>query len=214
MDREKLPLPTTARGAATRKRLLRAAETEIGENSFAKTSVAAIVARAGVAQGTFYLYFPTKEDVLRELVRDMGRRLRRALSEATRELRSRVEVERVGLRAFVDFSLENQNLYRVVMESQFVDESIYREYYQTLASAYAERLKSAQQDGEIRRGDPDAQAWALMGVAHFLGLRYAIWERRTPPQSVLETTHAMLFGGLATAEPESAAAEPSGVLGA
>lgn len=192
-----LPRPTTARGEATRKRILDAAEIEFGENSFVRTSVAAIVVRAGVAQGTFYLYFPSKDDVLRELVKDMGRRLRHALSEATKGLIHRVEVEKAGLEAFARFALANQNLYRVVMESQFVDESIYREYYQTLADAYTERLQEAQAKGEIRQGDASAQAWALMGVAHFLGLRYAIWEKRTPPQHVLDSTQQLLLNGLA-----------------
>ncbi len=193
-----LPRPTTARGEATRKRILDAAETEFGENGFARTSVASIVNRAGVAQGTFYLYFPSKDDVLRQLVRDMGRRLRHALSAATEGLTHRVEVEKRGLGAFIQFALENQNLYRVVMESQFVDESIYREYYETLAGAYAERLEDAQSRGEIRSGHPAAQAWALMGVAHFLGLRYAIWEKSAPPDEVMRTTHELLFSGLAT----------------
>jgi len=196
-----LPRPTTARGEATRKRILDAAENEFGENGFARTSVASIVNRAGVAQGTFYLYFPSKDDVLRQLVRDMGRRLRRALSEATKGLTHRMDVERAGLDAFINFALENQNLYRVVMESQFVDESIYREYYRTLANAYAERLTEAQQKHEIRSGHAEAQAWALMGVAHFLGLRYAIWDKRPPPPEVLDTTHDFLARGLAAPEP-------------
>ena len=195
-----LPQPTTARGEATRKRILDAAETEFGENGFARTSVASIVNRAGVAQGTFYLYFPSKDDVLRQLVRDMGRRLRHALSEATKGHTHRVDVEKVGLEAFISFALHNQNLYRVVMESQFVDETIYREYYQTLADAYADRLTAAQAQHEIRPGHAEAQAWALMGVAHFLGLRYAIWDKSLPPPEVISTTHDLLFSGLAEKE--------------
>jgi len=170
-----LPQPTTARGEATRGRLLAAAEQEFGEKGFHAASVSSITGRAGVAQGTFYLYFPSKEDILRELVRHMGRELRHALTEATEGLAHRLEVEREGFAAFVRFSLENKNLYRVVMESQFVDENIYREYYQTLADAYAAGLERAQQRGQVRPGDAEVQAWALMGIAHFLGLRYAIW---------------------------------------
>jgi len=197
-----LPRPSTARGEATRRKLLDAAEIEFGENGYVATSVSSITRRAGVAQGTFYLYFPGKADVLRELVQHMGRQLRRALSEATAGVEGRLEVERVGLEAFIRFSLEHQNLYKVVMESQFVDESIYREYYQALADAYVVNLERAQAKGEIRPGDASAQAWSLMGTAHFLGLRYAIWRHEVPPQAVLDATFDMLARGLA---PEKAA---------
>lgn len=192
-----LPVPSTARGEATRRKLLEAAEAEIGENGYAATSVAAITRRAGVAQGTFYLYFRSKKDALVELVRHMGRSLRVALAQATRGAGDRLEAERLGFRAFVEFSLQHQNLYKVVMESQFVEESAYREYYQTLADAYAANISRAQGRGEVRAGDPAALAWALMGVAHFLGLRFPIWERRRPPDEVMDTVFAFVSAGLA-----------------
>ncbi len=191
-----LPQPSTARGAATRNKLLEAAEAEIGEKGFSRASVSSITRRAGVGQGTFYLYFPTKEDALRELVRHMGRELRSALSIATRTAGTRMEVEREGFEAFIRFSLKHTNLYRVVMESQFVDESIYQEYYQSLADAYATGLERAQTNGEIRAGDAQTQAWALMGIAHFLGLRYAIWDKRPPPPEVIASAFNMIRFGL------------------
>ena len=204
-----LPRPSTARGEATRRTLLDAAEIEFGENGFARTSVSAITRRAGVAQGTFYLYFPSKDDALRELVRDMGRQLRQALSEATAAAVSRLDVERQGLEAFIRFALAHQNLYKVVMESQFVDESIYREYYQTLADAYTANLARAQADDQVRKGDPSAQAWSLMGIAHFLGLRYAIWRHEAPPDEVMETTFDLIAHGIdPSGEDESGGMKP------
>lgn len=196
-----LPRPSTARGEATRQKLLQAAEAEIGEKGYSRASVSSITKRAGVGQGTFYLYFPGKEDALRELVRHMGRELRHALSRATVGATSRTEIERRGFEAFLHFSLGHKNLYRVVMESQFVDESIYREYYQTLADAYAVGLRKAQASGEFRTGDPETQAWALMGVAHFLGLRYTIWDHRVPPENVMGTAFDMLLHGLEAERP-------------
>jgi AcrR family transcriptional regulator len=191
-----LPRPATKRGEATRQRLLEAAEHEFGAHGFHAASVSSITKRAGVGQGTFYLYFPTKDDALRELVRHMGHELRRALGEATTGAGDRLEVERRGFQAFARFSLEHTNLYRVVMESQFVDESIYREYYQTLAHAYAAALAGAQARGEIRRGDPDTQAWALLGIAHFLGLRFAIWRGCEPPSEALDAVLDLVRHGL------------------
>jgi AcrR family transcriptional regulator len=51
----------------TRERLLGAATAEFKRSGMAKADVRAIVAAAGVAQGTFYFHFPTKEHVLLEL---------------------------------------------------------------------------------------------------------------------------------------------------
>src|SRR5262245_53656870 len=54
---------------ATRARVFDAAVAEIGRSGLAGADVAAIAAGAGVARGTFYFHFPTKEHVLVELER-------------------------------------------------------------------------------------------------------------------------------------------------
>jgi len=53
----------------TRARLFDTAVSEIGRSGLAGADVAAIASAAGVARGTFYFHFPTKEHVLVELER-------------------------------------------------------------------------------------------------------------------------------------------------
>ncbi len=53
----------------TRARVFDAAVAEFGRSGLAGADVAAIAATAGVARGTFYFHFPTKEHVLVELER-------------------------------------------------------------------------------------------------------------------------------------------------
>lgn len=195
-----LPRPVTKRGEATREKLLEAAEQEFGEKGYHAASVSSITRRAGVGQGTFYLYFPSKEDVMRELVRHMGTELRRTLAAATAGVTERLEIERLGFDAFVRFSLDHTNLYRVVMESQFVDEGIYREYYRRLADGYSAGLAAAQSAGQVRAGDAETQAWALMGVAHFLGLR-AIWAGHEPDPAVMDAAFDFVRRGLQPERP-------------
>jgi AcrR family transcriptional regulator len=65
-------VPSTTREAQrlqTRATLFDAAVAEIGRSGLAGTDVAAIAAATGVARGTFYFHFPTKEHVLVELER-------------------------------------------------------------------------------------------------------------------------------------------------
>jgi len=61
-------LPRTARGRQTRERLLTAARTVFEKKGFIDTRVADICAEAGLAHGTFYIYFQTKDDVFYALV--------------------------------------------------------------------------------------------------------------------------------------------------
>src|SRR5271167_1678895 len=58
-----------AQRLATRARVFDAAVAEFGRSGLAGADVAAIAAAAGVARGTFYFHFPTKEHVLVELER-------------------------------------------------------------------------------------------------------------------------------------------------
>lgn len=59
----------------THKKILSAAVHLISERGVNKTSIKDIANRAGVAVGTFYLYFNSKEDVIKCLDRDMHKKL-------------------------------------------------------------------------------------------------------------------------------------------
>jgi AcrR family transcriptional regulator len=179
------PQPKTDRGERTRQKILAAAGSEIGRRGFSVTSISDITSAAGVGQGTFYIYFQSKEDVLRELVLQMGRELRQHLSDATTGAKTRLDAEREGLLAFIEFVRSNPGLYRIVEESQFVDEAVYRRYYMDFAATYRAALQAAEARGEISRGSAEVRAWALMGMAVFLGQRYGLWDVATPLEDVV-----------------------------
>jgi AcrR family transcriptional regulator len=191
-----LPAPKTRRGERTRQKILDAAEREIGRKGFAEASISTITMEAAVGQGTFYLYFRSKEDVLRELVLRMGRRLRRHLTLAIADAPTRLEAERRGLRAFLEFVRANPDLYRVVAESQFVDQAIFRRYYEEFAASYRTGLLAAEARGEIRKGDAEVRAWALMGVSDMVGRRFALWDAKAPLKRVAEAAYDLIAEGL------------------
>lgn len=191
-----LPPPKTSRGERTRHKILDAAQSEIGRRGFALTAIGDIARAAGVAQGTFYVYFRSKEDVLRDLVLRMGRRLRRHLTQATLGLTDRLEIERRGIHAFMGFVRANPDLYRVVAESQFVDEAAYRRYYDDFAANYRAVLQAAADAGEIAPGDADIRAWALMGVCDMVGRRYALWDGEADVEVAAEAAWDFVARGL------------------
>ena len=76
--------PKTERGRKTRNKLLEAAEIEFGEKGFHEAGISGITYRAGVALGTFYTYFESKEEIFRALVHYMSRRTREWVSGSPR----------------------------------------------------------------------------------------------------------------------------------
>ena len=61
-------VPATGPGSEKYQRILDAAVEVIAENGYFNSPVSAIAARAGVADGTIYLYFKSKDDVLRTAI--------------------------------------------------------------------------------------------------------------------------------------------------
>jgi AcrR family transcriptional regulator len=68
--------------APTRARLLRAAQALIEEGGYGSTSVVAIAERAGVAAGTLYRHFASKEELFVEVFRSVCDREVRAMGSA------------------------------------------------------------------------------------------------------------------------------------
>src|SRR5690242_9455567 len=154
----------TPRGQQTRQRLLDAAEAVFGESGYERASIVEITRRAGVAQGTFYVYFPDKKTVFVELVKDLSHRLRQDVAAAIAGTADRVEVERAGFAAFFAFAQTHRNLYKIVRQAEFVDEELFRWYYRCLAEGYTRGLAQAIEAGQIRRLDPECLAYCLMGI--------------------------------------------------
>ncbi|HWB80623.1 MAG TPA: TetR/AcrR family transcriptional regulator [Nannocystaceae bacterium] len=196
--------PATARGQRTRQKILAAAEEVFGERGYEAASIVDITRSAGVAQGTFYLYFPSKKAVFAELVDELGAMLRRTLATAVVELDDRLAVERAGLQAFLVFVQQHKNLYRIVRQAEFVDEELYRAYYRRLAKGYEEGLARAMKAGQVRKLDPEAVAFALMGIFDFLGMRWVLWEGKLPPKRVLDDVFALVRQGLGLGNPQDA----------
>jgi AcrR family transcriptional regulator len=193
--------PRTERGRKTLRRVLEAAAIEFGERGFHDAAITGITQRAGVALGTFYTYFESKEEVFRALVRDMSQATRQHVAEAVRNAPDRLTAERLGLEAFIVFVRRHRELYRIIEEAQFVADDVYREHYLTFADGYRRNLAAARARGEIAEGADEPRAWAMIGMSVFLGMRYGIWEEDLSPAEVADAAIGLVSEGLRKREP-------------
>ena len=172
--------PLTARGTRTRAKLLASAEVVFARYGYTEASIVRITEEAGVGQGTFYLYFASKLEIFEELVDDLNRRVRHAMSEASTGSATRLESERAGFRAFFAFTAEHPALYRIVREAEFVSPRALRSHYTRIVEGYISGLAEAREKGEVGDIDPTVAAWALMGIGEMIGMRWVLWGDGAP----------------------------------
>lgn len=175
------------RGIETRARLLEGAEEVFSELGFHDASVVKITEHAGVSGGTFYLYFQSKKEIFDELVRDLNRRVRHAMKEASSQGRDRLEAEVLGFQAYFRFTAEHTALYRIIRQAEFVSPEMLRYHYDKLMEGYVAGLRDAVSRGEAGPIDAEVTAVALMGMGELLGMRWILWnDAREMPAHVLD----------------------------
>lgn len=194
--------PRTERGRRTRRSILDAAAAEFGERGFHDASISGITRRAGVALGSFYTYFNSKDVVFRALVRDLSDQVREHVGPTIRAAGGGVAAERAGLESFLRFVRAHKEIYRIIDEAEFVDPDSFRLHYRSTAERIAARLAAGVERGDFRAdAGPDqieVHAWAIMGMNVFLGLRFAVWDEDRNPGDIADTVAALLGRGLAT----------------
>jgi AcrR family transcriptional regulator len=157
---EQLVLPT-------RERLLRAAQELIENGGYGAASVVAIAEHAGVAAGTLYRHFDSKERLFVELFRSICMREERAMRSAAAALDSAPVVERLEavLGTFAERALGNPRLAWALI-AEPVDPQVdaerlaYRERY---AALVAGELRAGIASGELPAQDVELTAAALVG---------------------------------------------------
>jgi len=148
------PSARAAKRLQTRERLMGAAIAEFKRSGMATADVSAIVAAAGVAHGTFFFHFPTKEHVLLELEHREEERIAKELGRfvtAQRDLSSTLKEaarlvmgleRRLGAVLFKDFLALHFSQTRPVDESK----------EHPVIVQVAQQIEDAQDGGQV---DPD-----------------------------------------------------------
>lgn len=162
---------------ARRGELLAAARLVFGKKGTAKTAVGDIVKAAGVAQGTFYLYFDTKDDIVNAMVDDMA-------DEMVDSIEHSVNADRRGAVAGIS-SLRDALLALVNDRSKWDLAEIYhRPENRAVHDRMAERLlprlvplvesiiKQGITEGVFTTRNPRASAWFILGGLHAMEVAF------------------------------------------
>lgn len=159
--RSKRTLPPEVRKA----QLLAAARGVLGEVGFSNLRVDEVVRRAGLSKGTFYLYFPSKEEIVFELARNL-------IADAMVALEGTLSAEedlRSCLKRVMNSYYRVCFSYRDVLEgteagvAAGLDHVKWNEIYRPLNEFALSLVKTWQARGEIRPDvDPNVVSWLFI----------------------------------------------------
>jgi AcrR family transcriptional regulator len=189
-DRE---LPRSARGAATRAKLIAAARTVFERDGFLDSRVIDITTEAKTAAGSFYTYFDSKEEifaaVLAELQDDM---LHQHIREAV-DTDDPVAIIEASNRAYLLSYQRNAKLMRLLEQVSMIDDN-FREVRRRRALAFTERnaasIRTLQARGLADPAvDPYLAATALSSmVSRVAYISYVLGEEWSIDELVRELT--------------------------
>jgi len=149
----------------TRGRLLEAAKKVFSEKGYYNAQVSHIIDEAGVARGTFYLHFRSKEEIFKELLREVVTELRRIIRVI--DLREDpVSQILENISGVIDFALEERELARIVLERNS-DPELMRatdEFFDEVTEMIRESLEKGISLGLLRECDTEIISRSIMGA--------------------------------------------------
>lgn len=188
--------PKTKRGEATLEKLIDAAAAVFYEKGFNGGSIADITRRAGVGNGTFYIYFDSKISVYRHLLQDYSKRIRSRSAKAIEGCNSRREAERLGIRSFFEYAVEDPSIFNIIWESLYIDKTLFYDFYATFSKSYVRGLKEAQVEGEVRDIDPAVLSYVLMGITNFVALNSLVLKQEHDIDYLVDEVMKVLEHGI------------------
>lgn len=155
--------------------LFQAAAETVGEYGYIDTSIARITQRADLAQGTFYNYFGSRQDIFDELLPVLGAKMMLHIRQQVRGATTFMEREEKAFRAFFSFLKRMPYFLRILNEAEIFAPKAHKAHFRNITEGYIRFLRKAGQNDEIAVMSDDeieATVYILVSARGYLAMRY------------------------------------------
>ena len=180
---------TTIDKGQRRRDLLEHALAVFSEKGYHATKVEDIVSRAGVARGTFYLYFEDKRATFTELLDSFVARLREAILRINPQGPVRSQI-RANVDRALDLLLSERDFTRILLSHAVgIDPAFDRkllDFYDAIAQMLERALALGHSMGLVRAHDFGLMAYALLGMVKEIAYRVVVAGYEVEPEHLAE----------------------------
>lgn len=175
----------------TRENIIESAKKVISEKGFKEASIQDITEKAGVAKGTFYTYFKTKEDIIKELVTtkfirfDAGfleKSLKEKIKLFTKNLMDQIQSCDVEIcRQWIINNLKPVELDKIGYDSESI----------------RILLKDSLEKGELKKNTPiDEIVGFIINTIYGMMLNWCMTDKKYEPKDHLKTINEFILNGI------------------
>ncbi len=186
-----------------RQALFDAAAKVVGRHGYAGASVGRITSLAGVAQGTFYNYFASRQDLLDQLLPAMGQEMLGHIAGEVRGERDEVAREERRFRAFFGFLQKRPAFLRILNEAAVYAPKGFRAHLANIAADYQRALERARARGALpcfAEDEIEPLVFLLIATRSYTSLRYAqgtAGRVKAPPEALIRAYVKLMRHGIA-----------------
>lgn len=155
----------------TREQILVTALQLFAEHGYHKTKISDIVKMVGVAQGTFYWYFKSKEAIALEIIKNGQEELLQFIAKGYRQsggtVQDSVRASEVLFENFFTFSEKNKALMVLLFKGIETEESVHNAILETrekLEEAFQQNINRAMELGILPKNDSNLESALLMSL--------------------------------------------------
>ena len=134
-------LTRTERMAQRKQRLFQAGVTIVGSEGYANAAVWRITELAEVAQGTFYNYFASRQELLDQLLPRLGMEMLQFIRERVRGVEQPLALETARFQAFLDFIGQTPHFIRILHEARLFAPAGYEKHMRDVAADFLRTLR-------------------------------------------------------------------------
>jgi AcrR family transcriptional regulator len=178
--------------------LFDAAARVVGEHGYADASISRITEAAGVAQGTFYNYFASRQDLLEQLLPALGEEMLAYIAAEVRGTSDEVEREERRFAAFFNFLQRRPAFFRILNEAELFAPKGFRTHFTNIADSYLTALRHAHARGALpgfTEEELEPLVFLLVAMRSYTSMRYAYTEGGgvQPPPEALRSAYSKLI---------------------
>ena len=151
----------------TKRAIFESAIKVFSKSGYTGATMDEVVAKAGVAKGSLYYHFKSKEELFIFIIKEGMNLIHEEVEKATEGMDNPYEIIQESVKVMLKYVYENKDLFKVIISQLWGNEErndMIRDEIKTLIDNSTSKFKAGIIGGFIKDEDPELLSYSLVGV--------------------------------------------------